>query len=120
MSIKKTISKMLFSKERVELNAIDDMKNIANSLKKDYEKQSTELKNLKTATKQIRNKFVKITQDAAGLPKLYSDTKKKIDELGVDMPNDFRKNYEDASELQQKANDIVGELGRIDAMIQSL
>ncbi len=36
------------------------------------------------------------------------------------MPNDFRKNYEDASELQQKANDIVGELGRIDAMIQSL
>jgi len=106
--------------EKVELGALNDMKNIANILKKNYEKQYSELRDLKNATKQIRTKFVKITQEAAGVPKLYFDTKKKIEELGVKMPKDFVKNYKEAIEFQKKANDIVGELGRIDAMIQSL
>ena len=106
--------------EKVELNAINDMKNIANSVKKEYEKQYAELRNLKIATKQMRNKFSKITQIEAGSTKLYFDTKKKIDELGFEMPNDFRKNFEDAREISTKASEIVGELGRIDAMIQSL
>ena len=125
MNTQGKVNKRLFSKtelatHKVELGLIDDMKNIANSLKKDYEKQYSELRNLKTATKQIKVKFIKVTQDNAGLPKLYSETKKKIDELGVEMPSDFRKNYEEAEEVYKKANKMIGELGRIDAMLQSL
>jgi uncharacterized coiled-coil DUF342 family protein len=128
---KKTISKMLFSKEKVELALVDDVKTSIQEMKKlytsfsqtinqaeykskqiksladDYNEQAKLLLSLKREAQSLENKVENynnsISKEADKIKRLYK-------ELGQDVPSELLKQISDADKMQKEAKGLSSKI----------
>tara|TARA_S200000501_G_C20408523_1_gene562441 strand:+ start:212 stop:562 length:351 start_codon:yes stop_codon:yes gene_type:complete len=101
----KRISKMLFSKERVELSLVDDLKAIQKESSKAYVEYIDDMDTSKGFLSQAKKKATKAVQLLKESVETYNKTEKAFKELGVDMPSELKKQTPVAA-LQEAEKDL--------------
>ena len=100
MSTKKTISKMLFSKERVELALINDLEKEYKKIhqaKDEITKEGKRIDKLIFEFRDVLNNY-----KTANYIKLYFNYEKAAKELGVEIDSKFKKALDDYQEEKRK------------------
>ena len=102
MSTKKTISKMLFSKERVELALIDDFES---EFEKIIDKDIKIGQTLISALRKAENKYESLIKEYISVAKMGGKAEVAANDLGVDLPNTFKNKIASANLCPKKFPD---------------
>tara|TARA_R100000995_G_scaffold24400_2_gene10522 strand:- start:901 stop:1239 length:339 start_codon:yes stop_codon:yes gene_type:complete len=106
----KRISKMLFSKERVELGLVDDFES-------EFEKTvNNDLKigqTLISALGKAETKYKAIINDYESVIKIAEQAESAAKDLGVDLPNTFKNKIASSKEGVNEAQNIINKINQL-------
>ena len=110
MSIKKTISKMLFSKQRVELGLVDDFES---EFEKIIDKDLKIGQTLISALGKAENKYKTLINEYISVVKIGEKAEVAAKDLGVDLPNTFKNKIASANAGIKEAQNLINKIGQL-------
>ena len=111
--IKSLIEKSELKNNKVNLGAIDELKNNIIAQNKLFDVYNNDFKTIQNQVKDLSNKYLKLKDFYMSWFGSYNKTEEKANELGIKLPSDIVKLEKDAIQKSNEARDLGNKLSKL-------